>query len=119
MSNLARKSEYDGAFSVSFDIEDDEVMAIGEKMESMNPQAYMNGYNWAAFLDYYLRVNHPELTDDLSSDPEAGMYSGYYGTGAEAEAKSDQLAAVINALIAEPDNIYSFLEAEGDNIDWD
>jgi len=33
---------------------DQKVFEIGEKMNEINEYAYMNGYNWEAFLNCYL-----------------------------------------------------------------
>ncbi len=117
MSNFATKHEDDGQISVYFNIEADQVMAVGEKMESINEQAYMNGYNWEAFLNHYLQTNLPELLVGLDTDSEAGTYVAFYDK-AQAS-KADKLVNVINGLIQSPDKIYSYLEKNGDDIEWD
>ena len=40
-------------------------MAIGERMNEICDQAYMNGYNWEAFLNSYLEENAPEIADAI------------------------------------------------------
>lgn len=117
MSDFATKHEDDDQTSVYFNIEADEVMAIGEKMEAINEQAYMNGYNWEAFLNHYLQTNQPELLAGLDTDSEAGTYVALYDkTDSD---KADKLVGVINGLINNPDKIYSFLEEKGEDIEWD
>jgi hypothetical protein len=45
MNDIVTKHTDDDQTSVYFNIGADQVMAIGEKMEAINEQAYMNGYN--------------------------------------------------------------------------
>lgn len=117
MSNFATKDEHDDQFSVYFNIEADKVMAIGQKMEVINEEAYMNGYNWEAFLNQYLQINQPELLNGLDTDSEAGTYVALYDkTDAD---KADKLVEIINGLVNNPEKIYSFLKENGDNIAWD
>lgn len=116
MNNFVTKNENDDQFSVYFNIEADEVMAIGEKMEAINEQAYMNGYNWEAFLNCYLQNNNPELLDGLDTDSEAGTYVALYDKSDSD--KADKLVSVINELVNNPGKIYSFLEEKGENVEW-
>lgn len=117
MSEIVTKNQHDEETSVYFNIEADEVMAIGEKMEAINEQAYMNGYNWEAFLDHYLEANHPDLLEGLDTDSEAGTYVALYETADES--KADELVAVIKDLVANPEKIYTFLKDNGEDIEWD
>jgi len=117
MSDFVTKQEHDDQTAVYFNIEAEEVMAIGEKMEAINEQAYMNGYNWEAFLNQYLQINHPALLDGLETDPEAGTYVALYDK-ADAD-KAGQLVGVIKELIGNPDKVYGFLKENGEEIEWD
>ncbi|MFT3934007.1 MAG: Imm51 family immunity protein [Chitinophagaceae bacterium] len=117
MSGFATKSEHHNEFSVYFNIEADEVMAIGRKMESINEQAYINGYNWEAFLNCYLQTNNPELLEGLDTDSEAGTYVALYNKSNSD--KADKLVTLINGLVNNPGKIYSFLEENGEDIEWD
>lgn len=117
MSKIVSKFQHEDSVAVIFNIESDEVMAIGEIMASMHDEAYMNGYNWEAYLNYYLKSNHPDLLEGLEGDPEAGCYVGIYNT--DSESKADQLVAIINNLISNPEEIYSFLREKGEEIEWD
>lgn len=117
MSTFISKSDNNDEISIVFNIEADEVMAIGEKMESINENAYMNGYNWEAFLNSYLKINQPDLLIGLDTDSEAGTYVALYIK--KDEARADQLIEVIKTLISTPDRIYSFLEEHGEEIEWD
>ena len=117
MSDFVTKHEHDDQTSVYFNIGADEVMAIGEKMEAINEEAYMNGYNWEAFLNHYLQTNQPELLDGLDTDSEAGAYGAIYDKADSS--KADQLITIINGLVNNPDKIYSFLKENGEDIEWD
>lgn len=117
MSDFATKRNHDGQTSIYFNVENDKVIAIGEKMETINEQGYMNGYNWEAFINHYLRIKSPEMLDEIDTDSEAGTYVARYD---EAESdKADKLMGIINGLINEPDEIYSFLKENGDGVEWD
>ena len=37
------------------------VMALGEKLGTLCPDAYMNGYNWEALLRYYLEIGRAHV----------------------------------------------------------
>lgn len=117
MSEIVNKQADEDQFSVYFNIEADQVMAIGERMEAINEQAYMNGYNWEAFLNHYLQNNHPELLDGLDTDSEAGTYVALYDKSQAA--KADKLVNVINGLIQSPDKIYDYLKKNDEDIEWD
>lgn len=117
MSDFATKHEYDDQTSVYFNIEADAVMAIGKKMEGINEQAYMNGYNWEAFLNHYLRINSPDLLDGLDTDSEAGTYVALYDK--LNSGKADKLISIINGLVNNPDSIYTFLKDNEEDIAWD
>lgn len=117
MSDIVRKIKHENQIAVYFPIEADEVMAIGEKMVAINEEAYMNGYNWDAFLKSYLDAHHPELLNGLETDPEAGTYMALYAR--EETHKADKLIAIIKELISNPEKVYQFLEEQGEEIEWD
>ncbi len=109
----------DGDVGITFYIEQDKILAIGEKMNAICDDAYMNGYNWEAFLNYYLEKNAPEVLEGLESDPEAGMYSAYYEDAPDSLEKAEEFAGIIKSLIENEDKLYEFLRKEADNIEWD
>jgi uncharacterized protein YPO0396 len=117
MSDFVTKHEHEDQTSVYFNVQAEEVMTIGEKMEAINEQAYMNGYNWEAFLNHYLQSSQPELLDGLDTDSEAGTYVALYDK-ADTN-KADTLVGVVKELIDNPDKIYSFLKDNGEHIEWD
>lgn len=114
MRYYASVCEFEDVLSVYFNIEADEVVVIGKKMEAINEKACMNGYNWESFLNHYLLINQPELLDGLELDSEAGTYVVMY----ENLDKAERLVGIINDLINNPDKIYSFLNVNGNDIVW-
>ena len=105
--------------SVCFGIEHGKVTRIGEKMNEIHEDAYMNGYNWEAFLNAYLKATQPALLTGMETDPEAGTYVAYYSLLADNSKKADKLMEVIENLIEKEDRIYKFVASEGTRIEWD
>ena len=46
--------KYGNIINLTFNIEQDKPFDIGEKMNEICADAYMNGYNWEAFFNYCL-----------------------------------------------------------------
>lgn len=111
--------KHEDSLSVCFYIEQDKPFGIGEKMEQINEEAYMNGYNWEAFFNYYLEKNAPEIMADMDTDPEAGMYVAYYDLTPENEKKAERFVEIIEGLIEDEQRIYAIVEKEGSKIEWD
>lgn len=109
----------DDYISVCFYIENDEIMELGNRLNEVEEQAYMNGYNWDALIGYYVNVNAPELLVGFESDPEAGMYSGYYDNTDENMAKAEKLSECILKMIEDPDGLCEFVSDNRDDIPWD
>lgn len=119
MKEYVNVARYDDDMCVTFYIESEAVMAVASKMEEINDEAYMNGYNWEAFFNYYLEKNAPELLEDLDTDPEAGMYSAIYPYSEENENKANKFGEIICNLIENPQELYRIVEEESDEIEWD
>ena len=105
--------------SLVFYIENKNIMEIGSKIERINSDAYMNGYNWEAFLNYYLQKQSPDVLENMDSDPEAGMYIAYYEKVPENVVKVNKLEEIIEYLIENPDDIYEIVREHGNEIEWD
>lgn len=105
--------------SLVFYIENKNIMEIGSKIERINSDAYMNGYNWEAFLNYYLQKQSPDVLENMDSDPEAGMYIAYYENVPENVVKVNKLEEIIEYLIENPDDIYEIVHEHGNEIEWD
>ncbi|HEY0030634.1 MAG TPA: Imm51 family immunity protein [Bacteroidia bacterium] len=114
---IKMKHEDSDNVTVCFYIEQNKVLDIGEKMNAINEQAYMNGYNWEAFLNYYLEKNYPELIEGLDGDPEAGTYVALYDNADEA--KADKLVEIIENLIENEALLYEIVKNEGELVEWD
>lgn len=112
-------SEEFNSVSVQFANEHDKPFAIGERMNEVCDEAYMNGYNWDAFLNAYLSVYAPELLAELDPDPEAGSYFAHYPLTSENQAKAEKFKNIIVDLIENDEKIFAFLEEHGEEIEWD
>ena len=106
--------------SIALLLERDEVMEIGEQMQKKNPNAYMHGYNWEAFLNKYLEYNAPEILAVLDTDPEAGMYAAYINeTDDHAKELAEKFGKIMQTLVEDKEVTLEFLEQYGDEIEWD
>lgn len=112
---------YDGEdhWSITFQNEDEKPYRVGQKMEEINPEAYMNGYNWEIFLTYYLTKYEPQLKIDLDHDPEAGSYFAYYPRTDECLIRAKNYCELIAELIENEEKILQIVRNEGDIIEWD
>lgn len=108
-----------GNIVLLFEDESDKPLAVGEKMNEINEDAYMNGYNWDAFFNYYLSQKAPDILDAMESDPEAGSYAVYFEDTKENELKAKRLADIIISLIEDEEEIYKIVRDKGDEIEWD
>lgn len=111
--------ELDDCISLGLSIEADEIIAIGEKMEEINEEAYMNGYNWEAFFNYYFEKNHPELFKIMQPDPEAGAYFVVFEKSNENMTKVKQIESIMIDLLNNPDKIYQCMKDNDGEIEWD
>ncbi len=107
------------SISVCFYIEQDKPFSIGGKMNEINEEAYMNGYNWEAFFNYYLPKYAPDVMEGMDTDPEAGMYAAYYNLTPDNEKRAEKFAQIIRELVENEDELYRIVREEGDNIEWD
>ena len=108
------------SISVSFDVGTPVIMSLGERMNEICPEAYMNGYNWEAFLNAYLEENKPEILEEIESDPEAEMYCVYFNeVNDDTKAMAEELAATIEDLLSDEDAVMSFLKDNEGSIEWD
>ena len=119
MADYVKSFTTDDCAEVCFYIEHDNILAIGEKMNGIDENAYMNGYNWEAFFNYYLEQNAPELLEDLDCDSEAGMYAAYYPLSAENEKKGQKFGELIAHLMENEEELLQIVREHGDEIEWD
>lgn len=109
----------DGSISLVFHIEKDEILGLGEEMNAIREEAYMNGYNWEAFLNYHLKQSAPEILEEMKTDSEAGAYIAYYDDGAKNKEKVNRFADIIHHLVENKEEIFRILREHGDDIEWD
>jgi len=117
--DYVKMDEFDNTITVCFYCEHDKIMAIGEKMESINENAYMNGYNWEAFFDYYLSKHAPDVSESMEADPEAGMYAAYYALSPENKVRAEKFVKIIQRLVENEEDLYRIVRDESSDIQWD
>lgn len=113
------KNEDENEIAVYFYIENEKPFAIGEKMNEINEQAYMNGYNWEAFFNYYLSKHTPDVLEEMVTDSEAGTYVACYPITVENEVKANKFIEIIRSLVENEEELYRIVRDEGDEIEWD
>ena len=118
MSTQAVLATHAHFVSVELNIEAPDVQAIGDKMQTINQEADMNGFNWDAFMDRYLAMTYPEMREGLERDPEINIYLGLYENTEIGNKKARILAAILNKLISKPEIIYDYLREDGDGVEW-
>ena len=111
--------KYGKIINLTFYIEHDKPFEIGEKINGIYEKAYMNGYNWEAFLNYYLEKKSPEVLEGIEMDPEAGILTAYYDNTLGNEEKAEKLKNMIIDLIENEEKLYKVLKDEGSKINWD
>lgn len=94
-------------------------MSSVKKMSAIHEEAYMNGYNWEALLNYYLSAHSPEVPEGMDTDPEAGIYAAHFPPTKENEAKAEKLAQTIRFLVENEEVLYRIVREEGDKIAWE
>ena len=110
---------YKNNVSLMLQASDGTVMALGEKLGALCPDAYMNGYNWEALLRYYLEKNVPDILEGMESDPEAGMYEAHWPRTLENEAKAKRFEEIIRSLIENEETLCRLVREDGGEIEWD
>lgn len=119
MNEYAKLNISEEYVHVWFYNEMDKPFLIGKKMGELNSEAYMNGYNWDSFFNYYLSQNAPDLLKGLDPDPEAGSYVAIYERTPENEIKGKKFVEIIEFLIENEEEIYRIVREEGEQIQWD
>ena len=119
MNDYVSTYTYKNWVGVTFDVEAEKPFAVSQRLNDAHEMAYMNGYNWAALLDWYLAQNDPGLLEGLDHDPEAGSYSAHYPLTPENEVKAEKLVKVIRALVDNEEETFRLIQEHGDEIEWD
>lgn len=116
--SINKSTEFNN-IAICLDVGDLKVQEIGRNMNKLNEDAYMNGYNWDAFISYYLSRNAPELLEGLDRDPEGGAYFAHYQISPENEEKAERFIKIIEELIENEELLYEVIKNEGNSIKWD
>ena len=119
MADYVKIHKGENGIAVWFYNEEDKPLAIGEKMNEICEDAYMNGYNWDAFFQYYLAENAPDILEGLDSDPEAGSYVAHFELGEENEKRAERFAEIISSLMENEEELYRIVREKGEEIAWD
>jgi len=119
MIDYAEMTKGDDYYQIAFLVENPKVLAIGEKMNQINPSAYMNGYNWDIFFNYFLEKVDPDILTEMDSDPEAGLYTAYFPVTRENRLRARKLLETITQLIEHEEELYRIVREEGDLIEWE
>lgn len=117
--NYVQTHIHDNSISVYFNIEEQKASDIGDRMCEINEKAYMNGYNWDAFFNYYLAKNAPHILEGMAYDSEAGSYVVYYDYTEENKGKAKSLENIIIRLIENEEELYRIIHEDGDKIEWE
>ena len=117
--NYTAVIKHETEISVCFYIEHDKPFDIGEELNKINEAAYMNGYNWEAFFNYYLLKYAPEIAVGMGTDPEAGMYVALYDLTPENEDRAKKFESIIHSLVENPEELYRIVREESEEIRWD
>ncbi len=123
MQDYINIDKSDDCIEFEFYIEEDEIMAVGEKIKDIvkeiNEFVYMNGADWGVLLDFYIEKNAPELINTYEVDAEAGMYAATFENSPEGEKAAQAMAEMIISLVEHEDKLIDFVSEFGDEIEWD
>ncbi|MCA8990538.1 MAG: hypothetical protein KDA69_18030 [Planctomycetaceae bacterium] len=115
---LIEMPEHD-SISVCVYCENDDLFALGERINEKYEDAYMNGYNWDALIRFYVGQQAPELMDEIGTDPEAGMFSAYMNYSPENLEKMKRFETHVRQMLANEARLMAFIDANLDDIEWD
>lgn len=78
MENYVLIVKIENNFFVCFYNSLEKVVVIVKKMNEINEEVYMYGYNWEVFFNYYLFKYVLDVLEGMGFDLEVGMYVVYY-----------------------------------------
>lgn len=107
------------SISVCVYIEQDEIFKFGESINSKFEDAYMNGYNWDALITFYVNEKDPELSAEIDTDPEAGMFSAYMDHNSENLLKMKKYESYIHTLLSDEARLEKYISDNYEKIEWD
>lgn len=101
------------------DIETDYLLKIGDEINLINNDAYMNGYNWSILFKFYLEKYNPDVLVDMLFDPEAGAFYASIPKSQINILKAETISNELQELINDRDKLLSFVEKYESIIEWD
>lgn len=119
---LIEMSEFN-SISVCVYNENDGIFEFGERINERFEDAYMNGYNWEALITFYVSNLDPELMKEVTTDPEAGMFSAYMGYNKDnykdVLEKMKRFEAHLRQMLTDENNLLEFIANNYEKIEWD
>ncbi len=107
------------SISLTLNVEDCVIIELGEKINDICDEAYMNGYNWEVLINYYIENNCNNLLDGMHFDSEAGSFVIYYENTKENELKINEIRDTINFFVQNQDDLIAFVKENESEIPWD
>ncbi len=118
MSSYFSIVKQEDAVSGVFNIKEDKVFHIRHKINQINEDAYMNGYNREALLNYYLEEKCANLLDEMDVDSEASTYVAYYHLTKESIEKSKKAMSLMTEFIENEEKLFEFVIENNNEILW-
>jgi len=115
---LLELPEHD-SISVCVYNEHDGLFNLGERINAKHEEAYMNGYNWDALIQFYVGQKDPALMEEVETDPEAGMFSAYMSFSPENLEKMKRFEVHVREMVSDDETLIAFVDAHCDEIEWD
>lgn len=123
MENLTHIHVGKDCISITIDFSDWNVWPIAERINEFSGEDnILVVNNCQSFLNAYLNKNAPEIAERLKvirSAPGAEMCCAYFeGVNEENKQLAEKLVQIIEDLFNNEESIISFLNQNGDDIDW-
>lgn len=107
------------SISVCVYVEQEELFALGERINGRFEEAYMNGYNWDALLRFYVASVDPSLMEEVETDPEAGMFAAYMSYSPENLSKMKRFESHVRSMLADENALMKLITDHYEEIEWD
>lgn len=119
MKNYLEVNYNNNIITLIFFVSHNKILKIGKKLNEINEEAYMNGYNWEILFNYYLEKYEPAIFEQIETDCEADTYIAYFELTENNKKIVNKFASIIENFIENEEKLYNFIIEEGINIDWD
>ena len=119
MKNYLEINYNNNIITLIFFVSHNKILKIGKKLNEINEEAYMNGYNWEILFNYYLEKYELAIFEQIETDCEADTYIAYFELTENNKKIVNKFASIIENFIENEEKLYNFIIEEGINIDWD